>query len=61
LAIFDDFTIYFNRLPPPMQAALAYVYAAGGQPQVGAEMARRIDRTALGPEEIALLQALPPP
>jgi hypothetical protein len=61
LAIFDDFTVYFNRLPPPMQAALASILAAGGESQAAADMARRVDRTALAPEEVALLQPLPLP
>lgn len=61
LAIFDDFTFYFNRLPPPMQAALSSILAASGESQAAADMARRIDRTALAPEEVALLQPLPLP
>lgn len=55
LAIFEDFTIYFNRLPPPMQAALVSIASAGGQPQVGAEMAKRINTAVLAPEEKGLL------
>jgi hypothetical protein len=55
LASLDEFTIYFNRLPPPMQAALASIVTAGGQPQVGAEMAKRINSNVLAPEEVALL------
>ena len=55
LASLDEFTIYFNRLPPPMQAALASIVTAGGQPQVGAEMAKRINSDVLAPEEVALL------
>lgn len=55
LAIFEDFTIYFNRLPPPMQAALVSIVSAGGQPQVGAEMAKRINTAVLAPEEKGLL------
>ena len=55
LASFDNFTVYFNRLPPPMQAALASIVIAGGQPQVGAEMAKRINADVLAPEEVALL------
>ena len=58
LSSFDRFTFYFNRLPPPMQAALSSVLAAAGESQAAAEMARRIDRTALAPEEVALLQPL---
>jgi hypothetical protein len=38
-----------------MQAALASIVTAGGQPQVGAEMAKRINSNVLAPEEVALL------
>lgn len=61
LATFDEFTVYFNRLPPPMQAALSSILAAGGESRAATDMARRIDRTVLAPEEVALLQALLPP
>lgn len=55
-ATFDDFTIFFNRLPPPLQAALAAIVTAGGQPEAGAVMARNINTKVLAPEENALLQ-----
>jgi len=58
LAIFDDFTIYFNRLPPPMQAALACIFLAGGDPQVGSEMAKRVNKQVLAPEEIKMLEGV---
>jgi hypothetical protein len=60
LSSFDRFTFYFNRLPPPMQAALSSVLAAAGESQAAAEMARRIDRSRLAPEEVAMLKASAP-
>lgn len=60
LSSFDRFTFYFNRLPPPLQAALSSVLAAAGESQAAAEMARRIDRSRLAPEEVAMLKASAP-
>lgn len=58
--VFDDFTIYFNRLPPPLRAAMAAIMNAGGQPSLGAEMAEAVDTSLLSPQELNLLH-LPPP
>jgi len=56
-AVFDDITIYFNRLPPPMQAVLAAAAASSGQPEVAAEMRRKTPSTALLPAEATLLES----
>lgn len=61
LGLFDDFTVYFNRLPPPMQASLSAIFSAGGESQVAAEMAGRVDQTVLASDERAMLRALTSP
>lgn len=55
--LFDEVTIYFNRLPPPLQAALSAVMAAGGPAGLGAEMARRVDADVLTPDERSVLKS----
>jgi predicted Zn-dependent protease len=50
-ALFDDITIYFNRLPPPLQAVLAGAAAASGQRGLAAEMRGKIDVSKLTPDE----------
>lgn len=59
-ATFEDFTIHFHRLPPPIQAVLAASAASSGQPGLAAEMVRRINAERLGPGELVLLE-LPGP
>jgi hypothetical protein len=53
--VFDDFTVYFNRLPPPLQAGVAAILAAGGEPKLGAEMSQRIKADVLTTQERLLL------
>jgi len=50
-ALFDDITIYFNRLPPPLQAVLAGAAAASGQRGLAVEMRGKIDVSKLTPDE----------
>lgn len=57
--VFDDFTIYFNRLPPSPRAAMAAIMNAGGQPGIGAAMVQAVDTSLLSPQEQKLLH-LPP-
>lgn len=58
VGVFDDFTVYFNRLPPPMQSSLASIFLAGGDSQVASEMAKRVDKQVLAPEEIRMLEGI---
>lgn len=56
-AVFDDITIYFNRLPPPLQAVLAAAAAASGEPVIAAEMGKKVPRSALATGETRFLEA----
>ncbi len=56
-ALFDEMTIYFNRLAPPLQAALSAVMAAGGPAGLGVEMAWRVDANVLTPGERRVLKS----
>jgi hypothetical protein len=53
--VFDDITIFFNRLPPPMRAVLAAAAAASGEPGLAVEMERKTPVAALTPAEVRLL------
>lgn len=54
-AVFDDITVYFNRLPPQLQAVLAAAAAASAEDGLAAAMAQRIDGSLLAPAEQKLL------
>lgn len=56
-AVFNDITIYFNRLPPQLQAILAAAAAASAEDGLAAAMAQRIDGNLLTPAEQKLLPA----
>ena len=53
--VFDDITVYFNRLPPSLQAVLAAAAAASGESQLAGDMRKQINARALSPAEKKLL------
>lgn len=56
MAAFDDFTVFFNRMPAGAQAVLCAVYAANNRGAEAKVMAQAIDRSRLSDAEQALLQ-----
>lgn len=58
---FDDVTIYFNRLSPPIQAVLVASATASGQSAIANEMRSKVDAGPLSPPERALLGLSPVP
>lgn len=56
--LFEEFTLYFNRLPPPLQASLSAVMSAGGQGELAVAMASRVNTNCLTPQETRLLRTL---
>lgn len=55
LAAFDDLTVFFGRVPPPLQAVICRVLAEAGQNEISRSAAQRIDRKKLTPEELMLI------
>ncbi len=53
--VFDDLTIYFNRLPPSMQAILIAAASASDEPGLAGEMRKKTDPAPLSPAEQKLL------
>lgn len=57
-SVFDDFTVFFDELPPGQQAIMCAIVAAKGDPALAQEVARRIDITLLCDEEYLLILPL---
>lgn len=55
LRVFEDVTLFAERLPPGQQAVIAAVLAANGQTQEAARMAAKIDPSFLHKAEFALV------
>jgi predicted Zn-dependent protease len=58
LAAFDDLTVFFNRVPPALQAVICRVLAEVGQKAAALQAVQGIDREALTNDEKRLLQEL---
>jgi len=58
LGAFDDLTVFYNRVPPALQAVICRVLAEGGQKPVALKAMQSIDRKALTTGESRLLQGL---
>lgn len=58
LAAFDDLTVFFNRVPPALQAVISRVLAEAGQKAAALQAVQGIDREVLTNEEKRLLQEL---
>ena len=55
LVAFDDLTVFFNRVPPPLQAVICRVLADGGEAEMAREALEKIDRQRLTNEELGIL------
>jgi predicted Zn-dependent protease len=58
VAVFDDLTVFFNRVPPGQQAVICLVLAEGGQKAMAIQAAQVIEREMLMDVEKNLLQGL---
>jgi hypothetical protein len=58
LGAFDDLTVFYNRVPPALQAVICRVLAEGGHSATGIQASQAIDRKALTNEERVLLDGL---
>lgn len=58
VAVFDQFDVFVEALPPGQRAVAIAVLAANGQSQAASHLARNIDRNLLAPGEYALLAPL---
>ena len=58
LGAFDDLTVFYNRVPPALQAVICRVLAEGGQKPAALQAMQAIDRKALTDGENGLLQEL---
>ena len=55
---FDDLTVFYNRVPPALQAVICRVLADGGQKPRALEAVQAIDEKSLTTNEMALLGGL---
>ena len=60
MAAFNNLTLNYGRMPPPIQAVICQVLAAGGQKQMASRAAQGIDKKQLTTEERQLLQGVFP-
>jgi tetratricopeptide (TPR) repeat protein len=58
LGTFDDFTVFYHRLPPGTQAVICAVLASNGQQDLARQLAAAIDRQHLVEQERLLLNML---
>jgi tetratricopeptide (TPR) repeat protein len=55
---FDDLTVFYNRVPPALQAVICLVLAQGGQTAMAVQASQEIDKQMLTTQERALLQPI---
>ena len=58
VGVFDDLTVFYNRVPPALQAVICRVLADGGQKPRALQAVQSIDKKSLTTKEKALLQGL---
>lgn len=57
-AVFDDFTVFYDELPPGHQAVMCAIVAAKGDPALAEKAVRKIDIDRLLPAEYRLIAPL---
>jgi hypothetical protein len=58
LAVFDDFDVFVEQLPPGQQAVAAAIFAATGNEPVARSLSASLDSHLLAPGEFALISPL---
>lgn len=58
LAAFDDFTVFFGRVPPGLQAVICRILADGGHKHAAETAVQTVDKTKLTANEAKLLSGL---